>query len=221
MVSTGSALTRQYLAATGAAAVMLCLLLPVDADAGKLYRWVDEDGNVHFSDRMPADASDAAHRVMGEDGTVLEEKESSADERERRRQREARDKEDQRRAGQERRAAEERRQKDRIIQQTFATERDITFTRANRVEAVQVQINIARHGIERLQAQRTDYQQRIDRLPADSPAAEINRERIAEVDARLETRRANKAQLEEQLAEIETRFDNYLERFRELNPGGD
>lgn len=221
MVSIGSTLTRRYLAATGAAAVMLCLLLPADADAGKLYRWVDEDGNVHYTDRMPADASEAAHRVMGADGLVLEEKDSSAVEREQRRRREAEAERERRRAQQERREAEERRKQDHIIQQTFSTERDITLTRANRVEAVQVQLNIARHGIERLQAQRADHQQQLDRLPEDSPAAEINRERIAEIEARLETRRTNRMQLEEQLAEIETRFDRYLERFRELNRDGD
>lgn len=216
MVLTGFARARQHLAPTGAAAVLFCLLLPVEAGAGKLYRWVDEDGSVHYSDRMPADASDAAHRVMGEDGIVLEERESSAAERERRRKREAETEQERRREQQERRAEEERRKRDRIIQQTFSTERDIELTRTNRVEAVQVQINIARTGIERLEAQRAGIRQRLDKLPEDSPAAEAHREQLAELDARLEQRRADRAQLENQHAEIESRFDRYLERFREM-----
>lgn len=216
MASTDSALARRYFIPAGTAAMVLCLLLPVETNAGKLYRWVDEDGNVHYTDRMPAEASDAAHRVMDDDGIVLEEKESSAAERERRRQREAEAEQERHRAQQERQAAEERRKRDRIIQQTFSTERDIEITRTNRVEAVQVQINIARTGIERLEAQRAGIRQRLDKLPEDSPAAEAHREQLAKLDARLEQRRADRTQLENQHAEIESRFDRYLERFREM-----
>lgn len=215
MVPADSTYPRLAAAVPAVLAVLLCLA--PTAEAGKLYRWVDEDGHVHYTDRMPADASDEAHQVMDETGTVKEEKESAAVERERRREREAEQAEERRRAEQERLAEQERRRKDRIILQTFVTERDIKLTRANRVEAVQVQINIAEHGIEQLESRRADLRQNLERLPADSPAAETNRERLAEAEMRLRQRRADKAHLEKQRAEIESLFDHYLERFRELN----
>ncbi len=45
------------------------LLLAVSAQAG-LYRWVDEAGNVHFSDKVPAAASKKSHAKLNKDGIV-------------------------------------------------------------------------------------------------------------------------------------------------------
>lgn len=36
--------------------VVLCLLYPLGTVAGEVYRWVDEDGNVHYSDAKRGDA---------------------------------------------------------------------------------------------------------------------------------------------------------------------
>ncbi|MBE0613895.1 MAG: glutaredoxin family protein [Burkholderiales bacterium] len=35
----------------------LLLLLPLLANAQQMYRWVDDDGNMHYSDRVPASAA--------------------------------------------------------------------------------------------------------------------------------------------------------------------
>jgi len=35
-----------------------------------LYRWIDEAGNVHFSDKVPASASQKAHSKLNKSGTV-------------------------------------------------------------------------------------------------------------------------------------------------------
>ncbi|MFS1525875.1 DUF4124 domain-containing protein [Microbulbifer sp. 2304DJ12-6] len=50
------------------------LLLAIGVDAGELYRWVDKDGRVHFSDRPPAktqaqDISDKLEPINSIDGT--------------------------------------------------------------------------------------------------------------------------------------------------------
>jgi hypothetical protein len=42
--------------------ISLCLLVPLTAAAGPVYRWVDADGVTHFSDRVPDDPSIAATR---------------------------------------------------------------------------------------------------------------------------------------------------------------
>lgn len=35
--------------------IIAVLLISLDASSGKLYKWVDKDGKVHFSDKPPAD----------------------------------------------------------------------------------------------------------------------------------------------------------------------
>lgn len=56
-----------------ATALILSIFLPpaVLADQGKLYRWVDERGEVHFSDRIPAEYADQRKQLVNEHGVPL------------------------------------------------------------------------------------------------------------------------------------------------------
>jgi len=49
--------------------VSLGLMMAFSAQAG-LYRWVDDAGNVHFSDKVPAAASKKSHTKMNKSGSV-------------------------------------------------------------------------------------------------------------------------------------------------------
>lgn len=216
MAPKGSPGTQPRIAA-GACAALLCLTAAAGVGAGKLYRWVDEDGNVHFTDRMPADATKQEHSVMDESGYVLEDKETLEQERAHRAEREAEKAEKARKAEEARRIREEQRRRDRIITQTFATERDIHMTRENRVEAVEVQIRIIDQGIERLQKQREQQVERFANFGEDSTAADNVRSRIDDIDARLGQRLEHRRSLVAQRGRIEEKFAHYLERFRELN----
>ena len=42
--------------------LVLGLAIAAPASAGKLYKWVDEKGNVHFSDKVPPEAAMLAHK---------------------------------------------------------------------------------------------------------------------------------------------------------------
>lgn len=216
MASTGSPGPNPRNVA-GLCMAVLCVAFLNGASAGKLYRWVDEDGNVHFTDRMPAEATKQEHSVMDGSGNVIEDRETLEAERSKRAERELKEAEAERKAEAERRAREEQRRRDRIITQTFATERDIHLTRENRIEAVDVQIRILDHGIERLQKKREQEVQRFSGFGSDSVAAEGVRERIDNIDARLGQRLEQRRSLVAQRGQIEEKFAHYLERFRELN----
>ena len=61
------------------AAMILGLLAaafsPTGAEAQdqKVYRWVDEDGNVHYTESLPPDHKDSGHDVLNDRGIVLDE----------------------------------------------------------------------------------------------------------------------------------------------------
>ena len=57
---------------TGLVALLLMALLATPAMAQKLYRWVDKDGNVHYSDQVPPDEIDQAREELNEKGKVIE-----------------------------------------------------------------------------------------------------------------------------------------------------
>ena len=48
------------------------------AEAAKVYRWVDENGEVHYSETLPPDIRDRKHDVLNERGIVLERDETLA-----------------------------------------------------------------------------------------------------------------------------------------------
>jgi len=51
------------------------LLAGVDAFAQKqkVYRWVDADGNIHYTESLPPDYKDTGHDVLNEQGMVVDE----------------------------------------------------------------------------------------------------------------------------------------------------
>mgnify|MGYP001556329437 CR=1 FL=1 len=56
-----------------AAIFMAALLASAAAQAQKVYRWVDEDGNVHYTESLPPDHKDTGHDVLNERGMVVDE----------------------------------------------------------------------------------------------------------------------------------------------------
>lgn len=52
---------------------MILVMLTVAATAhGKLYKWVDEDGKVHYSDKVPPEQIKNAHQELNKHGVVKE-----------------------------------------------------------------------------------------------------------------------------------------------------
>lgn len=48
-------------------------MLAFTANAGEVYRWVDENGEVHYSESLPPDFQDKGHDVLNEQGIVVDE----------------------------------------------------------------------------------------------------------------------------------------------------
>jgi hypothetical protein len=58
---------------TAAFAAASLLLAAGPALAEKVYRWVDEDGNVHYTESLPPGHKDTGHDVLNEQGLVIDE----------------------------------------------------------------------------------------------------------------------------------------------------
>jgi hypothetical protein len=59
-----------------AALLAAALLAPATIAEAKVYRWVDENGEVHYSESLPPDFEDKGHDVLNERGIVLDEDQS-------------------------------------------------------------------------------------------------------------------------------------------------
>ena len=86
---------RNHLPSLLAAAVICALISP--AGAGALYKWVDENGNVRYSDKIPANQAKQGHSQLNSQGVVINTQEKAKTEAElaaqakARREREARE----------------------------------------------------------------------------------------------------------------------------------
>ncbi len=55
------------------AAVLVLLAGPALAQNKKVYRWVDADGNVHYTESLPPEHRDSGHDVLNDQGLVIDE----------------------------------------------------------------------------------------------------------------------------------------------------
>ena len=194
---------------------ILSLLLPGIVEASKLYKWKDEKGVVHYSDRLPPDP-DNAHQQLNEHGHLVdavpraltpEEKAAAAEElRQAKLLR-------QQRAEQEARI----RQRDRILLQTFTTERDLLLARDDRLNAIDSSINLAVSNNARLQERMTTLQARIERLQAQNKTVSENLlKQMAIYQAQTEKNQKFITLKQEQRQVLQQQFDADLARYREL-----
>lgn len=178
--------------------LILAAILPVAA-CGEIYRWVDEDGQMHMSDTPPSDVTRFDREVIDRRGLVRERQEAppSAAEREARAAEEAR-----LRAEEE--AAARQAEADRILLQSFGSERELIHTRDDRLALIDSELALLRERLEELRQER-------ERLRSEGD--------MAQADALEERIRAHQGRLEEQRAQrerIEQRFRQDLERLRTL-----
>ncbi len=127
--------------------LLLILALAALPASARLYKWVDEEGNVHYSDKLPPTAVKNPYSKLDERGLVIEKKgraktpEEIAREEELRRLRE-----------EQRRQLEEQRARDKVLLNTFRSEDDIILARDGKLATYDAQIRIAYTNIERLKA---------------------------------------------------------------------
>lgn len=192
------------------------LLFAALAEAQTVYKWVDENGDVHYSQTLPPERSQDAHDRLAADGTVAERidrvrtaEERAALEAERARQREA--------AEQARLEA----QQDRLFLAAFPTEADIRRAIESRREHVEAE----RRSVKSLVDQaRTHFAGALERAAELERAGQSVPEHVA---TQIRQARADLRRFNERLARIDNRLENLdrelaaeLARHRRLTESG-
>lgn len=188
----------------------LCLCPTLQA--GKLYKWVDDEGRVHYSDQLPPADVFRPHDHIDDRGIIVD-KIGAAKTPEQVLQ----EKELQRLRRERQRLIDEQKAEDRVLLRTFRTEDDIIMTRNGQLQAVDSYIQITNSNIKRLKL-------KLEEMQREAAARELSGKQIS---AKFEEELAakNKA-LEESYESIINRehdkdrirksFAQDLQRFREL-----
>jgi hypothetical protein len=189
--------------------VLLSTALSVQA---RLYKWADEEGQIHFGDRIPPKYQVKAHDELNEQGVTT---------RHRPAMKTAKEKAEDRRLENERRKealiVQKKKQRDRVLLDTYTTERDLVLARDSRLDAVGSQIRLAEsivsdshNNIASMEKQITQVQESNREVPTDLYDRLDGEKRQVVVQTQvLENHKTRQQEISEQ-------FNGYIKRFRVL-----
>jgi hypothetical protein len=199
-------------------------VIPTEAVAAKLYKWIDEDGNVHYSSRLPANQAKNQHQKLNNQGIVVSTTRAAKTEEELAAEAEAKRKEEERLAQEKERLAEEARlkaiqeQKDRVLLMTFSNEDEIIHAREDRIEVINSVIELINKNITSTEQKLAELEKTADQLYT-SQGKEIPggmAQKIEHFTRKIDNRKAQLAQKETEKQKIHQKYDLDMARFREL-----
>jgi hypothetical protein len=191
--------------------IVICAFLAAPVHA-KLYKWTDENGEVHYGDSIPAQYLKKQHDELNQQGLTV--KQVSAEETEAQRAEKARLAEIQKEKA--KKQAEEQK-RDRVLLDTYTTERDLVAARDARFEAVDSQIQLSQSIIDDSQKKLASSQKLADSLKAQGkPIPDTLTAKIEREQSQIATQEDVKQSRVKQRKDIATQFNGYIERFRVL-----
>jgi len=178
----------------------------------KMYKWLDEEGQVHFGDKIPPRYLVKEHEELNEQGVTTKHREAAKTPEE---------KAEERRLLKEQKKADliakKKKQRDRVLLDTYTTERDLVLARDSRLDAVGSQIHLAESiikdsnkNIESMEQQITEIQASGREVPLDLYDRIDNEKQQVEIQTRV------KKNHEKRRDEISIQFNGYIERFKVL-----
>lgn len=189
---------------------LLFCCLAVPASAAKLYKWVDEDGKVFYSDKVPPEHKDRERHQLNSQGIVVDTVDRALTPEELAAEK-ARIKAEQEAQKQ----AEEQRRADEVLLRSYASEEDIIRSREQKLEAVRRTMDVTKATIESQNRTLADMIKRAADLeragqevsPALRSSIDVMREQI---DSQEQTIAAKEREMEE----IRAQSDQDLARFQ-------
>jgi hypothetical protein len=197
-------------------AVLLCAFA-MPASAAKLYKWVDEDGNIRYSDRLPPQQTSKEHQQLNSQGMVLNTTDAARPPEEVAAEAEAKRKLEAEQAEAARiKAVQE--QEDLVLTMTFASEAEIELARDNRIEVIDSVARLIEANIE-------STQKKLDRIKKNaardytSEGEEIPggvAQKIEHFERKIESRNSQLQAKAGEKDKINAKYGADLERFRLL-----
>ena len=183
------------------------------AVAQQVYRWVDENGQVHYGDRVPPQYANQDRDILNKQGVAVGRQEGLETPAEAR----ARIEQEERQ-----KAVQENARRDRMLVSTYQNVEEIELLRARRLELVDSNIVIQQQSVANLKARLGEQQARAARFkpvnedPQARPMPEGLAEDIERTKSDLRTQEANLHRKQEEREALNAKFDAEIARFIEL-----
>jgi Domain of unknown function (DUF4124) len=189
----------------------LALLIPAPGQAG-FYRWVDDQGVVHYTDQIPPTQVDRGHTSLNDKGVPLETVPPAQTPEEARREQELK-----RLRAEQERLLEEQRAADRVLLSSYRSVDDLIMARDGKLAAVDVVIGVARSNIRREQEKLAQLRtEAADLERAGKPIPPHLEEAMAKAERAIRDAYGTIVERERQKEAIRVEFDRDHRRFSQL-----
>jgi len=186
-------------------------MLPA-TQAGKLYKWVDENGQIRYGDRIPPQYARKSNETLNQQGITVDRKEAAKTPEQ---IAAAQRLEEARQAAE--RVQQEKDRKDRILLDTFTNEDEMVLTRDGKIEAIEAIIRVTNGRTEKLKLRLSELKTRAANIERSGKpvSAKLNaeiseiRQQIAQNFSYVKSRNSDQQLIREQ-------FEVDIARFREL-----
>jgi hypothetical protein len=193
-----------------ACALCAVLALLVPAARAATYKWVDDQGVVHYTDKMPPEAINKGSVELNKQGVPIKKTEPALTQEQRR----ARAEEEERQR-QEAKVRDEMARKDRALLQTYTTESEIDLARKRALGTIEAQIQSAQAYSATLTKRKQDIQARVTAL-GDKPLPPALERELTNTNEELEKQAALIATKRKDMAVVNARYDADKQRWQEL-----
>jgi len=180
--------------------------------AKKLYKWIDENGNAYYSDKIPPKANKSSHSLLNKSGRTIEFKGEAKTDEEYEKERET-----ERLRKQQQLVIEQQKEKDKVLLKTFRSEDDLILARDGKIASIDNFITITKGNIKRFQSQLTAMQSQAANLEkSGKPIGAKFNEDIEQLKRQINNSYASIVAREQTKDEIRFTYNNDIERFRTL-----
>ena len=178
----------------------------------KIYKWLDEEGQMHFGDEIPPKYIIREHDELNSSGVVTRHREAAKT---------AEQKAEAKRIEYERKKAalieKKKRQRDRVLLDTYTTERDLVAARDSRLEAVEAQIQLADSIITDSVKKIESLEQQVVDIQASNREVPLGLyQRIDNEKEQVAVQNKVRKNHEKRRDEIAAQFNDYINRFKVL-----
>ena len=189
------------------------LAVTTNADAG-LYKWTDERGNVHYSDKIPVEAVNRESRQLSQQGLTIRKTEQARAST----QPVAKTENDEQRIRQAERDKLIAARRDRALVESYANEKEIELAKARAVSTIDGQVQSAQAYITQMQKRRDELESKKSTYaPRPVPGAIMYE--IETIDAEIARQNEFVAAKKKESASVAARYDADKQRFHELRSG--
>jgi len=201
--------TKQFLA-IGLCAIVALSVTP--AQAGKLKKWIDENGQVQYGDHIPPQYAKKRVQILNDQGVVVQTRAAAKTP-----EQIAKEKHLAAVKAEQERIRQEQARKDRILLDTFTNEDEMIMTRDGKVEAIEAIIRVTRGRIEKIRQRLSSQKQRAANMErAGKPVPKSLTQQISESRAQIHQNIDYIKNREQEQHAIKDKFEADIKRFREL-----